>query len=152
MRRVITVISGVFRALLWPLWARSWLEIFLMRIVSIPRYLCCFALLMSFCLSASAPAQTAAPATNAATPPSTPGSASVQIGGRELFEVTGADQAEALQRADLINGRLQRLIERADNVPRWNATDLQTRNGAPTILLGGEEFSRFRLQTPPPTI
>ena len=73
-------------------------------------------------------------------PASMPASAAVQIGGRELFRVTGADQTEALQRADLINGRLQRLIERADAVPRWNATDLQTRNGAPTITLGGEEI------------
>ncbi len=95
---------------------------------------------MCLCFAPATLAQTAAPATNAATPPSTSASASVQIGGRELFSVTGADQTEALQRADLINGRLQRLIERADKVPRWNATDLQTRNGAPTIILGGEEI------------
>ncbi len=111
-----------------------------MRIFSIARYLFCLVLFVGLCRTPSSQAQTvapAAPATNAATPPA---SAAVQIGGRELFSVTGADQTEALQRADLINGRLQRLIKRADKVSRWNAGDLQTRNGAPTIILGGEEI------------
>lgn len=96
-----------------------------------------FCFLLCVCLVPLARAQSAA---TAPAKPAAVASASVQIGGRELFNVTGADQSEALQRADLINGRLQRLIERADGVKRWSATDLQTRNGAPTIILGGEEI------------
>ena len=87
----------------------------------------------------AAPGVVASAATGAA-PAAAVASAPVGIGGRELFQVTGADQAEALMRADLINGRLQRLIERSSSVPRWTPADLQTRNGAPTIILGGEEI------------
>ena len=53
--------------------------------------------------------------------------------------MTGADQAEALQRASLINARLQELIKRPAGVARWTPEDLQLRNGAPTIILGDEE-------------
>ena len=68
-----------------------------------------------------------------------PASAPVEVGGRTLFSVTGQDEAEASQRAGAINARLQKLIERRDGVARWNPDDLQIRNGAPTIILGGEE-------------
>lgn len=68
-----------------------------------------------------------------------PAMAPIEVGGRTLFNVTGADETEALDRAGAINARLQKLIERRDGVPRWNTDDLQIRNGSPTILLGGEE-------------
>ena len=67
--------------------------------------------------------------------------APVEVGGRQLFSVTGADETEALRRADLINGRLQRLIERDADVPRFSPSNDVTMNGtAPTISLGGEEI------------
>ena len=87
-------------------------------------------------LAPTAFAQTVAPASPA---PASPAMAPIEVGGRELFSVTGGSEAEALQRADLINARLQTLIERRAPVKRWSPGDLQNRNGAPTIILGGEE-------------
>ena len=97
---------------------------------------------MCACLAPFGHAQSAAtpPASSSSVATASVASAPVQVGGRELFRVTGTDQAQALERADLINGRLQRLIERPASVKRFGADDLQTRNGAPTILLGGEEI------------
>ena len=65
--------------------------------------------------------------------------APIEVGGNTLFSVTGADEAEALERASAINARLQKLIERGEGVARWTPEDLQLRGGAPTLILGGEE-------------
>ena len=75
----------------------------------------------------------------AAAPAAAPATAPIEVGGNTLFSVTGADQSEALNRANAINARLQKLIERPEGVARWTPEDLQLRNGAPTIILGGEE-------------
>ena len=111
-----------------------------------PRTLCrifCLALTLAFSL-ASAPqlrAQTAPSQTTATAPApaSSPAMAPIEVGGNTLFSVTGADQTEALNRANAINARLQQLIKRRDGVARWTPEDLQLRNGAPTIILGNEE-------------
>ena len=89
--------------------------------------------LLMFCFAPAARSQTMTPARP------TVAMAPVEVGGRELFRVTGADEAEALARANAINERLQLLIGRRDSVKRWQTEDLQPRNGAPTIILGGEE-------------
>ncbi len=84
-------------------------------------------------------AQIALPKPAATSKAATPATAPVKVGGNTLFSVTGADETEALQRADAINARLEKLIRRNEGVARWRPEDLQLRNGAPTLILGGEE-------------
>lgn len=87
-------------------------------------------------------AQTAPPkpaATANAPVSSAPAMAPIEVGGNTLFSVTGEDEAQALERANLINARLQKLIKRSEGVKRWTPEDLQLRNGAPTIILGNQE-------------
>ena len=105
-------------------------------------FLCVLALVLVFAPSTLAQTVLPKPPVTPATPAKTAATATapIQVGGRQLFSVTGADESEALRRADLINGRLQRLIERPEKVGRWTPDDLQTRNGAPTIILGDEEI------------
>lgn len=101
------------------------------------RLLC---LTLSLCCAPAAFAQTAPPKPAAtAVKAAAPAMASIEVGGNTLFSVTGADEAEALERANAINARLQKLIKRREGVGRWTPEDLQLRNGAPTIILGGEE-------------
>ena len=98
--------------------------------------------ILTLCCAPMSHAQTVLPTvpkTAATAKPSAPAMAPIEVGGRTLFNVTGADEAEASKRATDINARLQKLIERRDGVSRWNPDDLQMRNGAPTIILGNEE-------------
>ena len=107
-----------------------------------PKFSALFLLLL-FLVAPFARAQTAsppsAPLTMGATSPKF-AMAPVEVGGQQLFRVAGADQTAATVRATLINARLQTLIARRQSVPRWKPDDLQTRGGAPTIILGGEEI------------
>lgn len=96
-------------------------------------------LALSLCLAPATFAQTAPPQPTAAAKATSPAMAPIEVGGNTLFSVTGADEAQALQRAGAINARLQKLIKRRDGVKRWSPEDLQLRNGAPTIILGNEE-------------
>ena len=98
-----------------------------------------FYLLLTLCFALPTYAQIAPlkPAATASAP--APATAPIEVGGNTLFSVTGADGNEALDRASAINARLQKLITRSDGVKRWTPEDLQLRNGAPTIILGGEE-------------
>ncbi len=84
-------------------------------------------------------AQTVLPKPTTTPKAAAPAMAPIEVGGRTLFSVIGETEAEASQRAGAINARLQNLIERRDGVARWNPDDLRIRNGAPTIILGGEE-------------
>lgn len=76
----------------------------------------------------SAPAQTAIPL------------APVQVDGRTLFQVIGVDEADALRRADRINRRLERLINRVEEVDRFQPEDVVGTGNELTVVLGGEEI------------
>ncbi len=102
-----------------------------LRLLILALWLCC----PPAAFAQTAPPKPAAPVAK----PMAPAMAPIEVGGNTLFSVTGDDEAEALQRANAINARLQKLIKRRDGVKRWSPEDLQLRNGAPTIILGGEE-------------
>ena len=64
--------------------------------------------------------------------------APVTINNRELFTLSGASADEALRRAETVEKRVQRLIEREDEVERFSPSDIITEDGQPLITLGGE--------------
>ena len=83
----------------------------------------------------ASPAATAAPETTEAVGiPRAP----VTINNRELFTLSGASEDEALRRAETVQKRVQRLIERDDEVERFSPSDIITEDGQPLITLGGE--------------
>ena len=92
---------------------------------------------MSWTASAQAPkpAATDAPAaTEAVGIPRAP----VTINNRELFTLSGASEDEALRRAETVEKRVQRLIERTDEVEKFEPSDVITEDAQPLITLGGE--------------
>lgn len=81
--------------------------------------------------------------------------APVQVNGRVLFQIIGTDSADALRRADKVNRRLEQLIEREEDVPPFEPSDIKKTAGDITIVLGGEEVltvtpadSQHYLRTP----
>lgn len=64
--------------------------------------------------------------------------ASVRIEGREIIELTGANQLEVFQRAERVNRRLELLVEREPAVAPFSENDIVNINGQPLITLGGE--------------
>ncbi len=64
--------------------------------------------------------------------------APVIINNRELFTLSGADADEATRRAEIVEKRVERLIEREEDVERFTPSDVITEEGQPLITLGGE--------------
>ena len=98
-------------------------------------------MLLSFFMTWTAHAQTpksaatdAPAATEAVGIPRAP----VTINNRDLFTLSGASEDEALRRAETVQKRVQRLIEREDEVDRFSPSDVITEDGQPLITLGGE--------------
>lgn len=100
--------------------------------------------LLVFCASSSpgnlpVHAQENAATSNETTEASAIPQAPVQVEGRVLFQIIGEDAADALRRADRVNRRLQQLIEREDEVPRFQPEDIEETSAGVAVLLGDEE-------------
>lgn len=81
--------------------------------------LCLFIASFVSALPARAWAQVPLPASTGSTPNSSMPVAQVKVNDRMLFEVAGANKDAAMQRAERINRRLQRLVEQPGDVMRY---------------------------------